>query len=176
MTASIEQLLEQLYGEIEEAKPMPLSSDKCVIDRDRILDMIDDVKAEMPAEIKRAEDLVANREDYIASARREAEAMRKEAEEYARRLVNEDAIVREAKQIADEMLADTEDKCRMLKNAASEYCEDALRRMEDAVADAYDEVKESRARFRSALGAILDPPPPRRRTMYDAAADEEDEY
>jgi len=52
MTASIEQLLEQLYGEIEEAKPMPLSNDKCVIERDRILDMIDDVKAEMPAEIK----------------------------------------------------------------------------------------------------------------------------
>ena len=64
----------------------------------------------------------------------------------------------------------------LLKNAASEYCEDALRRMEDAVADAYDEVKESRARFRSALGAMMDPPPPRRRSMYDAAADEEDEY
>lgn len=176
MTASIEQLLEQLYGEIEEAKPMPLSSDKCVIDRDRILDMIDDVKAEMPAEIKRAEDMVANRSEYMAEAQREAEALRKEAKEYALSLVNEDAIVREARQIADDMIADAEEKCRMLKSAASEYCEDALRRMEDAVADAYDEVKESRAKFRSALGAIMDPPPSRRRTMYDAAADEDEDY
>ena len=110
MTASIEQLLEQLYGEIEEAKPMPLSNDKCVIERDRILDMIDDVKAEMPAEIKRAEDLVANRNDYIASAKREADAMRKEAEDYARQLVNKDAIVREAQAQADDILADTEEK------------------------------------------------------------------
>ncbi len=175
MTASIEQLLEQLYGEIEEAKPMPLSNDKCVIERDRILDMIDDVKAEMPAEIKRAEDLVANRNDYIASAKREADDMRKEAEAYARQLVNKDAIVREAQAQADDILADTEEKCRMIKSAASEYCEDALRRMEEAVADAYDEVKQSRAKFRSALGALLDGPsaPPRRR-MYDAAADEDD--
>ncbi len=149
MTASIEQLLEQLYGEIEEAKPMPLSNDKCVIERDRILDMIDDVKAEMPAEIKRAEDLVANRNDYIASAKAEA---------YARQLVNKDAIVREAQAQADDILADTEEKCRMIKSAASEYCEDALRRMEEAVADAYDEVKQSRAKFRSALGAPLPRP------------------
>ena len=117
---------------------------------------------------------MANRNDYIASAKREADAMRKEAEDYARQLVNKDAIVREAQAQADDILADTEEKCRMIKSAASEYCEDALRRMEEAVADAYDEVKQSRAKFRSALGALLDGPAAPRRRMYDAAADEDD--
>ena len=48
--------------------------------------MIDDVKAELPVEIKRAKDLVANRNDYIASAKREADSLRQQAEDYAKRL------------------------------------------------------------------------------------------
>ena len=55
-----------------------------------------------------------------------------------------------------------------------------LRRMEEAVADAYDEVKRSRAKFRSALGADHGGPAPRsqsapRRAMYDAEADEDED-
>lgn len=53
MAGSIEELLDLLYTEIEEAKNAPLSNDRCVIERDRVLDMIDDVKAELPVEIKR---------------------------------------------------------------------------------------------------------------------------
>ncbi|MBR3752367.1 MAG: hypothetical protein IKK50_04460, partial [Ruminiclostridium sp.] len=147
MAGSIEQLLDLLYTEIEEAKSMPLSNDKCVIERDRILDMIDDVKAEMPVAIQRAEDLVANKNDYIASAKREVDAMRQQAEEYAHRIINQDAIVREAEARAEEIIAEAEEQCRLLKRAASEYCEDALRQVEEAVADAYDEVKHSRAKF-----------------------------
>ena len=182
MAGSVEELLDLLYTEIEEAKNAPLNNDKCIIERDRVLDMIDDVKAELPVEIKRAKDLVANRNDYIASAKREADELRDKAEDYAKRLVNEDAIVREAEKKADAILAEAEEQCRMLKSAASDYCEDTLRRMEEAVADAYDEVKHSRAKFRSALGAISGGPVPRsssqpssRRAIYDAEADDEDE-
>lgn len=131
MAGSIEELLDLLYTEIEEAKNAPLSNDRCVIERDRVLDMIDDVKAELPVEIKRAKDLVANKNDYVASAKREADDLRHQAEDYAKRLVNEDAIVREAEKQADEILAEAEEQCRMLRAAASEYCEDTLRRMEE---------------------------------------------
>ena len=78
------------------------------------------------------------------------------------------------------LLSDAEEQCRMLKAAASEYCEDTLRRMEEAVADAYDDVKHSRAKFRSALSAASGGPAPRsqpapRRAMYDAEADEDED-
>lgn len=177
MAGTLEELLDLLYTEIEEAKNAPLSSDKCVIERDRVLDMIDDVKAELPVEIKRARDLVANKNDYVASAKREADELRKQAEDYAHRLINEDAIVRQAEEKADEILAQTEETCQMLKRAASEYCEDTMRRMEEAVADAYDEVKHSHAKFRSALDAAEAPASSQkpRRAMYDAEADEEED-
>lgn len=80
---SIEELLDLLYTEIEEAKNAPLSNDRCVVDRDRVLDMIDDVKAEMPVEIKRAKDIVAQRNDYMADAKQKADRLRQEAEDYA---------------------------------------------------------------------------------------------
>ena len=175
---SIEELLDLLYTEIEEAKNAPLSNDRCVVDRDRVLDMIDDVKAEMPVEIKRAKDIVAQRNDYMADAKQKAE-------DYAKELLNKDAITRSAEQKAADMIAEAEVQCQQLKEAASEYCEETLRRMEEAVADAYDEVKHSRAQFRSALSALTGtkhtasssssrPQQAPKRAMYDAEADEDE--
>ena len=132
---SIEELLDLLYTEIEEAKNAPLSNDRCVVDRDRVLDMIDDVKAEMPVEIKRAKDIVAQRNDYMADAKQKADRLRQEAEDYAKELLNKDAITRGAEQKAADMIAEAEVQCQQLKEAASEYCEETLRRMEEAVAD-----------------------------------------
>lgn len=178
MAGSIEELLELLYTEIEEARNMPLNADKCVVDRDRVLDMIDDVKAEIPVEVKRAQDLVANRNDYIASAKREADEIRDKARDYAKELLNKETVVREAQERADEIIAEAEEKSRVLQRAANEYCEDTLRRMEEAVAEAYDEVKRSRAQFRSALSSAepakqQSRPQSARRPMYDAELDDQ---
>lgn len=180
MATGVEELVDMLFAMIDEAKSVPLSSEKCIIERDRALDLLDDIKAQFPMEFGEAKKLLAARADYIASAKREADSLRQQAEDYAKRLVNEDAIVREAEKKADEILSDAEEQCRMLKAAASEYCEDTLRRMEEAVADAYDEVKHSRAKFRSALSAASGGPAPRsqpapRRAMYDAEADEDED-
>ena len=178
MATGVEELVDMLFAMIDEAKSVPLSSEKCIIERDRALDLLDDIKAQFPMEFGEAKKLQAARADYIASAKREADSLRQQAEDYAKRLVNEDAIVREAEKKADELLSDAEEQCRMLKAAASEYCEDTLRRMEEAVAD--DEVKHSRAKFRSALSAASGGPAPRsqpapRRAMYDAEADEDED-
>ena len=108
----------------------------------------------MPVEIKRAKDIVAQRNDYMADAKQKADRLRQEAEDYAKELLNKDAITRGAEQKAADMIAEAEVQCQQLKEAASEYCEETLRRMEEAVADAYDEVKHSRAQFRSALSAL----------------------
>lgn len=180
MATGVEELVDMLFAMIDEAKSVPLSSEKCIIERDRALDLLDDIKAQFPVELGEAKKLISARADYIASAKREADSLRQQAEDYAKRLVNEDAIVREAEKKADEILSDAEEQCRMLKAAASEYCEDTLRRMEEAVADAYDEVKHSRAKFRSALSAASGGPAPRsqpapRRAMYDAEADEDED-
>lgn len=113
------------------------------------------------------------RAEYIASAKREGELIRKQAEEQARQLVAEDELLAQAKQKGNEMLRVAEERSRELRKAANDYCDDALRRTEEAVAEAYDEIKKSRARFRSlAGGAGGNAGGAAGRQAYDAAADE----
>lgn len=188
MAGTIDELLDMLYAEIEEAKNATFSSDRCVIDRDKVLDMIDDVKAELPVELKRARDLMANKNDYIASAKREADVMRKQAEDYAKHIVSEDALTRSAEDRADEIIAEAEKQAAGLRKVVNEYCEDTLRRVEESVTDALGEVKAIHSNFRALIGQMesdekrngqrsqQQADQKRRPAMYDAEADmDEDE-
>jgi len=175
MASGVEELLDMLFEMIDEAKNAPLSSHKCVIERDRALDLIDDIRSQFPMELSEAKKMMANRAELVASAKREAEAIRKSAEDKARQLLADDIITLQAKQRANDMLQEAEMRSKELKRSANEYCEDALRRTEEAVAEAYDEIKKSRARFRAAAGVAAAPaaPAPGSRPIYDAAADED---
>ena len=66
---------------VTEAWGLPLGAEKCVIERDKVLDIIDEIKAQFPQELAEAKRLVSARDEFISSAKREAEAMRKSAEE-----------------------------------------------------------------------------------------------
>ena len=173
MASGVEELLDMLFEMIDEAKNAPLSSDKCVIERDRALDLIDDIRSQFPMELGEARKMMANRAEVVASAKREADAIRKAAEDKARQMLSEDTITLQAKQRANEMMQQAEERSRELKRSANEYCEDALRRTEEAVAEAYDEIKKSRARFRAAAGVVSSNASSGSRPMYDAAADED---
>ena len=172
MATGVEELLDMLFEMVDEAKSVPLSSDKCMLERDRALDLIDDIRAQFPMELSEAKKLVATRNEYIASAKREAEVIRKQAEAEAQHILAEDTILTQAKQRSAEMMKQAEERSRELKRSANEYCEDALRRTEEAVAEAYDEIKKSRARFRAAASGTA-AAAPGGRTVYDAAADED---
>ena len=174
MASGVEELLDMLFDMVDEAKNVPLSSDRCMIERDRALDLIDDIRAQFPVELSEAKKVMASRADLIASAKREAEAIRRQAEEKAKQMLSEDTITLQARQRANEMMQQAEERSRDLKRSANEYCEDALRRTEEAVAEAYNEIKQSRARFLAAAGAsAAQQGGGGSRPIYDAAADED---
>jgi len=81
-------------------------------------------------------------------------------------------VLNQARQMSNDMMKQAEERSRELKRSANEYCEDALRRTEEAVAEAYDEIKKSRMRFRAAAGAANPAPAGNARPVYDAEADE----
>jgi F0F1-type ATP synthase membrane subunit b/b' len=118
-------------------------------------------------ELKEAKKLLANRTEYINSAKREAEAIKKQAQDEARQMVAEDQLLNQARQKSNEMIRLAEERSRELRRVANEYCEDALRRTEEAVSEAVDEIRQSRARFRAAAGQSA-----QSGKIYDAAADE----
>ena len=112
MATGVEELVDMLFAMIDEAKSVPLSSEKCIIERDKALDLLDDIKAQCPMELGEAKKLLAARADYIASAKREAELIRKQAEEKARQMLAEDELLAQAKQKSNEMVKVAEDRSR----------------------------------------------------------------
>ena len=101
MATGVEELVDMLFAMIDEAKSVPLSSEKCIIERDRALDLLDDIKAQFPMEFGEAKKLLAARADYIASAKREADLIRKQAEDRAKQLLDEDELMAQARQKAN---------------------------------------------------------------------------
>ena len=152
MDNDVLELIEMLYTMVTEAWGVPLGNEKCIVERDKVLNLLDEIKAQLPAEVSEAKRLVNARDEFIGNAKREAESIRKAAQERAREMVEEQEIVRAAKARSNEVLASAEKRTRELYRVANEYVDDALRRTEEAVNAALSEVRQSRVNFRSAAG------------------------
>ncbi|MCL1828146.1 MAG: hypothetical protein FWG32_01480 [Oscillospiraceae bacterium] len=151
------ELLEMLYTMVTEAWGVPLGNEKCIIERDTVLNILDEIKAQLPVELAEAKRLVFAKDEFISNAKREADSIRRVAEEQARRIVDDQEIVRIARSRSNELVSTAENKSRELQRAANEYVDDALRRTEEAVTKALEEVRQSRIRFRGAAGAQRTP-------------------
>lgn len=172
MATEVDELLDMLFELIDEAKNVPLSSDKCMVERDKALDLIDEIRGQFPVELAEAKKLRNARDEYMASAKREGELILKQAEERAKQLLAEDELLAKAKRQGEELVAQAKRYSRELRQAANTYCEDAMRRTEEAVAEAHDEIKKARSRFRAAAASAEGTAPQNEqgREIFDAEA------
>ncbi len=152
MASGINELLDQLYASISDAKGFPLSVDKCILDRDHALDLLDEIRAQLPAEVAEAKRLVNARAEVIRKTQEEVEQMKKDASAEAARMVEKESIVIAAKKRAEDIVNEARQKSDELRRASSAYADDLLKRTEDTLNQALDGVRRSRASFRSASG------------------------
>ncbi|MBR4744646.1 MAG: hypothetical protein IK082_10740 [Oscillospiraceae bacterium] len=153
MGNDVQELIEVLSTMLREARSVPLSSDKCMIERDKALDMLDSIKAQLPSEMAEARRLVDARSEFIANAKREAENIRHAAEERAKQMVNEQEIYRTAREKSAELMEKTQKSTAELKRSANEYIDEMLRRTEEAISRTLEDTRQSRAGFRRAVGS-----------------------
>ena len=145
----IEETITALYDMIQDARSVPLAADKCIIERDKALDMLDEIIAQLPAELKQARAIVESRNDLVGQARRESEAIIRKAQEEAELLVSQQAIYQEAKRQCVEMAEQTKAQIAGLRKASNEYMDDALARTEEAIAKSLEDVRGTRAKFQA---------------------------
>ena len=143
----IEDIITALYDLVQDARGLPLGADKCIVERDRVLDMLDEISAQLPTELKQSRTIVESRNELIGQAKREAEAIVRKAQEEADRLVSQQVIYEEAKRKCAEMVSQTKEQIAGLRKVSNEYMDDALRRTEEAIAQSLGEVRETRAKF-----------------------------
>ena len=149
----IEDIITTLYDLIQDAKSMPLASDKCILERDRALDLLDEIIAQLPAELKQSRTIVESRNELIGQARRESEIIIRQAQERAAELVTQEAIYQEAKRQCQEMVLQTQSRMAELRKVSNDYMDDALRRTEEAIALSLEDVRDTRNKFRALVEA-----------------------
>lgn len=143
--------LAQLDEIVREAKAMPLSS-SVLVNRDEVLDLIAEMQEALPDEIKQARWIVKDREDLLAKARSDAEAIVEQARAQQLTMARQEAVVARAGEEAERMLGEADEQARSMRREAEEYVDAKLAQFEIALRRV---LEESQASVRS-LAKTLD--------------------
>ena len=123
---NIENIISALYDLVQDARGLPLGADKCIVERNKVLDMLDEIIAQLPVELKQARTIVESRNELIGQARREAETIIRQAQEQAEQMVSEEAIYQEAKRQCQDMVAQTQVRMAELRKISTDFMDDAM--------------------------------------------------
>ena len=163
-TRTTEDIIGALYDMIQDARSVPLNADKCMVERDKVLDMLDEIITQLPSELKQSRTIVESRNELIGQARSEAANIINQAKEDAKELVNHEAIYAEAVRRRDELVqktrAEYEERVKRtqaeieaIKKAGNDYMDSNLLQTEEVMAKALAEVRQARAKFQALMAA-----------------------
>ena len=107
-------LIDKLDDLIHNARPVPLT-DQVRVDREEIYDLLDQMRATIPEEIKQARWIVKERQEMLAEAKREAERVVKEARDQQSRLISEEEVYKQAERAAEEIIEDARETERPIR-------------------------------------------------------------
>ena len=145
---SIEEILDQLDELIDRSWSLPLTGGRCVVDADKVRELLDDVRLNMPTEIRQAQSIVADRTEIINNAKKEAETIIARAEKRAAALVDQEEIVRQSKNKAAEIAQQAQQQSREMRQSAKDFVDNILKNPEETLAASLNEVKGTRSAFR----------------------------
>ncbi len=123
---NIDEILEQMDELLDKSASVPFATHKVMIDGERLRELIDDIRLNIPQEIKRAKLIDFDCERIIKEAEQKAELIVQRAEERAKTLVANDAIIKEAKQKAMELLTQAQTRSKEIKMATNNYVDNML--------------------------------------------------
>ena len=146
--------LSQLEEMVRDAKSMPLSS-SALLNRDEVLDLIEDLKAALPDEIKQARWVVKDREELLAKARRDAEAMVEQARAEQLRLASHEAVMQRAKEEAERIVQEADDDARRLRLEAEDYVDAKLAQLEGTLQKILEETIASNEALSKTIDQVV---------------------
>ena len=145
---NVNELLDTMEDTLEESTSMPLSGGKRLVDVEKVRDYLDDIRANLPGELRQAQQIVNDRAQIVDTANAQAQAIVKKAEERARILVSDAEIVKAAQQRAAEITAAAQSESRTLRQTVTDYCDNMLKTTEEAMVENAAQVKNVRANLR----------------------------
>lgn len=140
----VEDLINELEDMMDAAKVLPLTGGKAVLDIETALDILDEIQDSLPSEVSQAKGIVADRNQIIAEAKKEAEEIVRAGEEKKKRLVDQSEIVKQAEAQAADIISDAKKKASEMKAAANDYVADLMKRADDTLTELTGEIRKTR--------------------------------
>lgn len=141
---TIESLLNNMVALVGDARGSLFGQDKCMVDREQLLYLVDALQTQIPEEIRQAKTIIENCNELRTNARKDAAATRKEADlvlkeakEQASKMLDETVLVQNAKAREAEILAEAENQRAMLIAGAVEYADRIMEEAERTVEETY---------------------------------------
>ncbi|MBR6968670.1 MAG: vacuolar-type H+-ATPase subunit H [Ruminococcus sp.] len=153
---SIDEILEEMDELLDKASSMPFVSHKKVIDGERMRELINDVRLNMPHELKEAKKIEFDCQRILNEAKLNAESIIRKAEERAAQIVSREAIVTEAKKKAMDMLTKAQTAAKNLQQNAAASVAKMLNDTENYYSRNLQSIKVVKGKLGSTLSNSLD--------------------
>jgi len=124
------QLIDRLEELFNESKNIPLTRN-VMVDEDRMLDIIDQMRIAIPEEVKKAQQLLGQRDRVLAQAQEEANRTLELARQKADQLVTKDMVTQEASRRAEQILAQVRGEAENIRADADDYAMNSLTQLQD---------------------------------------------
>ncbi len=152
---NVNELLDTIEDCLEEGASIPLSGGKRVVDVDKIRDYLDEIRLNLPGEIRQAKSIVNDRGQILEDAKKEADVIVKKAEERAAVLVSDQEVLKLAQQRAAEVMTNAQSEARNMRQTVTDYCENMLKNTEETMMANASQVKTVRSNLRQNAKAAV---------------------
>ncbi|MEB3285415.1 MAG: hypothetical protein VKN33_09035 [Candidatus Sericytochromatia bacterium] len=139
----LDQLFSQLEDLILNSPKVPLT-DKIIIDENNLINLIDQIQADLPAEFRNAQEIVSQRDSLLAEAQREADAIRSSADRDRMRAVSDTEVYRQAQIEADRLIREAHIQLHEQQASADQYADEVLAELESKLGRALQTIKNGR--------------------------------
>jgi len=145
-------LIDRIEEIVDTAKGVPFSADNKMVDANKIYDVVDEIRAQYPDELKQARWIVKERQEMLEEAEKEANRILEEARDRAQALANETEVVRLAQAQADDLLEKARNQEREIRLGAEDYADEMLANLEVNLGKLLTAVQRGRDRLQGKVG------------------------
>jgi len=166
--APVDQTLARLREAIETARNLPMST-SVRVERDEVLDLIDEVTANLPDELRAARWLLKERDEFLAKTRREADEIINDAKSRVAHMVEKSEVVKASQLRAQELVDESTTETNRMKREAEDYCDQKLASFEVVLEQIGQRVAAGRQRLAGTVEQreLAEPQPERPNIDHD---------
>ena len=130
MNSRVDEILDEIDDVLDRAKPVPFGNGRSLVDVARLDELLNDVRLNMPHEIKEAKLVAFDKERILNEAKAKAESIISQAEKRADAICSESAIVKESKKMAIDLIKKAQNNANEIKRSANEYVDNLMNNTE----------------------------------------------